>query len=162
LSGGVAFALAVVTANLSNVTGGGTVNTTAIGQSLSSSFNVLLIFTIIGGAIGGIAEVLFTYAIQKQNGRILLWIGYAVAIAVSIVNFIIISPLISNAVSQSFSGTTYDPTPLANLQSQLQLLGLLNFIPAIIFATAIYLAWSRVNRHEIPGPSPQPTTMVTL
>ena len=160
IGGSIAFALTVASTIIAN-SSGGTVNTTALGQALSSSFNTLLILAAIGGAISGIAVVLFTYAIQKNIGRALLWTGYAAGIVISIVNFIIISPLIANAVSQSFSGTTYNPTAFANLQSQLQLLGLLSFIPAIIYGTAIYLAWSRVKSGEIPGPAAQPNTIVT-
>ncbi len=150
IAGSVVFALAVASATISGLNGG-TVNATSISQALSSSFDTLLIFAIIGGGIGGIAEVLFTYALQKQTGQILLWIGYAAALTVSIVNFVIVSPLVSNAAAQSFPNGVYDPTPFANLQSQLQVLGLLAFIPAMIFASAVYLAWSRVKNNEIPG-----------
>jgi hypothetical protein len=158
ITGIVVFTVAVVSAGISSSVGG-TFNATTLGQSLSSSFDILLVFSAVGGAISGIAEVLFTYAIQNEPGRILLWTGYAAALAVSSITFILISPLVANAASQSFNGTTYNPAPFTNLQSQLQTIGLLNFIPAIIYATAIYLAWARVNRGEIPGQISQPTTM---
>jgi len=158
-AGGLAFGFAVASATIAGIANS-TVNTTTIGQSLASAFQILLVFSAVGGAIFGIAEVLFTYALQKHLGRILLWAGYSAAIAVSVIEFIIISPLIENAASQSFTGTTYDPTPFANLQSQLQVLGLLSFIPAIIYASAIYLAWSRVKAHEFPSPPSQPPVMV--
>ena len=160
IAGSIAFALTVASTIIAN-SSGGTVNTAALGQALSSSFNTLLVLAAIGGAIAGLAVVLFTYAIQKNLGRALLWTGYAAGIVISIVNIIIITPLIANAVSQSFSGTIYDPTPFNNLQSQVRVLGLLAFIPAIIYGTAIYLAWSRVKSGEIPGPVAPPNTMVT-
>jgi len=157
-AGAIAFGFAIASATLVGI-GGGTVNPTSIGQSLSSAFNLLLVLAAVGGAISGIAEVLFTYALQKQIGKILLWTGYAAALAVSIIEFIIISPLIQNAVSQSFTGTTFDPTALNDLQSQLRALGLLSFIPAIIWAIAFYLAWSRINNRQIPSPPQQQPPM---
>jgi hypothetical protein len=160
VGGTVAFILAVVSASFASATGS-SLSQAAISQSLSSSFNILLVATAIGGAVLGIAQVLFTYALQNQTGKILLWTGYATSLAISIIEFIIISPLISSAASQSYTNGTYDPTPFSNLQSQLQVIGLLGFIPAIIYASAIYLAWSRINTGEIPAPVPQPTTLGT-
>lgn len=154
IAGSVVFAVAVASATISSITNG-TPNTTAISQSLSSSFNLLLILAVVGGAILGVAEVLFTYGLQKQTGKILLWTAYAAALAVSIVTFLIISPLITNAASQAFSGTTYNPAAFSNLQSQEQVLELLNFIPAIIYAIAIYMARSRIQNGELPGSASQ-------
>lgn len=160
IAGSIAFALTVASTIIAN-SSGGTVNTTALGQALSSSFTTLLVLAAIGAAISGIAVVLFTYAIQKNLGRVILWTAYAASIVISIVTFIIVSPLLANVVSQSFSGTTFDLTPFNNLQSQVRVLNLLAFIPAIIYGTAIYLAWSRVKSGEIPGPVAPPNTMVT-
>jgi hypothetical protein len=157
IAGSIAFGIAVASATLAGISGA-PVDTSAITQSLSSSFNILLIFSIVGGAIIGLAEVFFTYALQKQNGRILLWTGYAAALAISIIEYIIIDPQIASAAAQSFTGTTYNPVPLSSLQSQQQVLGLLNFIPAIIYASAIYLAWSRIKTGEIPGSAAPPMT----
>src|SRR2546428_44572 len=110
----------------------------------------------VGAAISGIASVLFTYALQKQTGRILLWAGYAANLAISIAIFAIIAPLISNAVNQSVSGGTYNPAPLAALQGQLTALGYLSVVPALLFGAATYLAWSRVSHGEIPAPPVPP------
>src|SRR5438270_4095074 len=41
-------------------------------------------------AIFGIAQVLFTYALQKRNGRILLWCGYVSIIVASSLNFFVL------------------------------------------------------------------------
>lgn len=157
-AGILAFAFAVASATIAAVNpSNGTINPTAISQSLESSFNILLVFTAVGLGIFGIAEVLFTYALQKQTGRILLWTGYAASLAVAIVTFLIISPQVANAASQSFTGTTYNGTAFADLQTQEYVLGLLNYIPAVIFAGAIYLAWSRIRHGDLPA-QPQPTT----
>jgi hypothetical protein len=147
--GSVAFFFAVVSASISSASGG-TANSTTVAQSLSSSFDILLIGAAVGGAVIGLANILFTYAIQNRRGRVFLWGGYAAGLAVSIVEFMIIAPLISNAASQAFTGTTYNPAPFSALQAQQQVLSLLGFIPAILYATAIYIAWSRIGKGEIP------------
>jgi len=160
IAGSVAFIFAVVSASVANAAGT-SLSQATVSQSLSSSFNILLVAAAIGGAVLGIAQVLFTYALQNQTGKTLLWIGYAASLAISIIEFIIISPLISSAASQSYANGTYNPVPFSNLQSQLQIIGLLGFIPAIVFASAIYLARSRINTGEIPSSVSQPTTMST-
>ncbi len=144
IAASVAFTSSVVSASVN----AGGVNGATLAQTLASSFDGLLVGAAVGGAVIGLANVLFTYAIQNHTGRVLLWCGYAASIAVSIIEFIIIGPLISNAASQSFTGTTYDPAPFSTLQIQLQAVALLGFIPAGLYATAFYLAWSRIDQGE--------------
>ena len=157
IAASLAFASEVVRGSISNA--GGPINSTALVQSIASSFDTLLIGAAVGGAIVGLANVLFTYAIQNRNGRILLWCAYAASIAVSIVEIIIIGPLISNAAAQSFTGTTYDPAPFSNLQSQLRAVALLGFIPAGLYATAFYTVWSRLDKGGTPSTVEQPAKL---
>src|SRR6266705_2009126 len=95
--GAIAFALSVITATISTNTGTGP-NIATLSQALTSAFNTLLITVVISSVIFGIAQVLFTYAIQNQNGRIILWAAYASSVAISVIDVIIISQLLSNAV----------------------------------------------------------------
>ncbi len=91
--------------------------------------------------IVGIAEVLFTYALQRQLGRILLWAAYAANLGVSVAVYVLMTPVYNAVVTQ------------ADLDSAVALqltYGLLSVVPALIFAAADYLAWSRVSRREIP------------
>jgi len=145
---GVLFAAAVFSAIASQ-------NPAALGAALGSAFNTLLVGAIIAAVVSGIASVLFTYALQKQTGKMLLWAGYAANLAISIAVFAIIGPLIANAVNQATSGGTYNPAPIVALQGQLSALGYLSVIPALLFA-ATYLAWSRVSHGEIPPPTTPP------
>lgn len=125
-------------------------------DSIASAFNILLLGAAVVSAISGIGSVLFTHALQQQTGKTLLWAGYGASLAIEIAIFAIISPLVPNAVSQAVSGATYDPAPLDALQAQVTTLGLLSVIPALLFAAASYLAWSRVSRGEIPPPTVPP------
>ena len=146
----VAFALSVISATISNSMNG-TFNPSVVSQALTSSFNVLLIGAVIGGAVSGIASVLFTYALQNRNGRILLWAGYGAGLVVSIVVFLIISQQLTSVFQQATSGGAYNPAPISALQFQQSLVGLLGLIPAVLYATALYLVWSRIGRGELPA-----------
>ena len=149
IAGTVGLFVAVFYATI-NAMSQGTPNSPSIAQSLSSSFEGFLILVAVGGAIIGVAEVLFTYALQEQTGKILLWTGYLASIVLSIIDLATIFPLIDNAAAQAVVGFRYNPAPFSDLQSQLRLLQLLGFIPALLFATAIYMVWSRIDRGQLP------------
>ena len=127
-----------------------------VANAFVNALNNFLIGLIVVSAIVGIAYVLFTYALQQQIGKVLLWAGYAASVAIAIAVYVVISQLFATAIAQATSGTTYDPGPLLAVQAQSTALGILSVIPSILFAAATYLAWSRVNRGEIPAPSVPP------
>lgn len=131
-------------ANISGVIGpGGTVNVSP--QFLASVASGELLGSIIVAVIIGLAEVLFTYALQAQRGRLLLWAGFGVSIALTVALYLILNPLYG-AVA-----TTADFDSVARTQ---EVYSLLNVIPALIFAATAYLAWSRINRKEVPAAAP--------
>ena len=125
---------------------------TAFGNALNSLLLGLVILT----AIAGIASVLFTYDLQKQPGKILLWAAYVANLAITIAVWAIISPAIQKAINDAVATGTYNPAPLQALQSQQNSLALLSVIPSVLFAAATYLAWARVNRGEIPPATTPP------
>ena len=146
---GVIFVAAIIAAS-------GTTDPNTLANAFVNALNNLLIGVIVLSAISGIASVLFTYALQQQIGKVLLWAGYVANVAIGIAVYAIISPLFASAIAQATSGGTYDPGPLENVRSQATALGILSVIPSLLFAAATYLAWSRVNRGEIPAPSVPP------
>ena len=153
--GVIAFAFAIISATIASRSGNMT-DLTVIAQALTSSFDGLLIAGIVGGAVSSIAYVLFTYQLQNRNGRIILWAAYASSMAIGLINAIIVSALLSDAIQRSIAGGILNPDPLRALQNQLQALGLLGFIPAALYATALYLVWSRIGRGELPATTPAP------
>jgi MFS family permease len=150
--GAIAFLLELGIARIE--TRNGTITSPQLSQALTSSFQTLLVAAAVGGAVIGIAQVLFTYAIQNRNGRIILWAGYASSLAIGISEAVIIGQSVSDAVAQSIGAGTYDPTPLQNLQNQLSAIGLLGLIPAALYAGALYLVWTRIGRGELPPTTP--------
>lgn len=127
---------------------------TADPNALQNAFTTLFVGEIILAAVAGIASVLFTYQLQNPTGRILLWAGYGSSVGVQVAVFLIAAPLLQDAVSQYIASG--DPSALLALQGQTGVLELLSVIPALIFTGANYIAWSRINRGEIPAPAAPP------
>jgi hypothetical protein len=94
----------------------------------ASFFGGFFVAVLIGIAIFGIAEVLFTYALQTSSGRGLLWCGYASTIGTSSLTFFVLNdgPNVS----------------------------VISIIPALMYGYPYYLARERIVHGEIPTPSP--------
>jgi hypothetical protein len=133
----------------------GAFNPTLFSQSLGNAFQAYLLATAVGGAVIGIAQILFTYALQNQTGKVLLWSGYLSSIGIGVLELVLLLPLISSAESQTFIGGIYSPAAFESLQLQLLFLGFLGFIPAVFYAGAFYIARSRIVRLEIPELRPR-------
>ncbi len=139
----VASAVFAAVSNISGVIGpGGSVNVTP--AFLASVESAVLLASIAVAVIIGIAEVLFTYALQAQTGRLLLLAGFGASLALAIALYLVLSPLYAAVVTEA---------DLNSVEATQQIYSLLSAIPALLFATAAYLAWSRVSRREIPAPS---------
>ncbi len=92
--------------------------------NLASYADLLAVGIIVATSIFGLAEVLFTYALQSENGRILLWCGYASTVAAAAVSYLLLS----------------------NLQ---YVMSLPQLAPALLFGIAYYMARTRIIRGEI-------------
>ena len=119
-----------------------------VAQALNNAFNTLIIGLLVSSAILGLSQILITYALQTTQGRLLLLSSYALGIVLGVLVFLIISPQVNVAISQAIS--TQDLTPINNLRTESQSLGLVGLIPASISAFAFYLAYSRIANDEIP------------
>jgi hypothetical protein len=96
----------------------------------ASFFGGFFFAVLIGIAIFGIAEVLFTYALQTSSGRILLLCGYASTLSTSSLTFFVLNNLPNASV--------------------------ISIIPALMYGYAYYLARERIVHGEIPTPSAPP------
>ncbi|MGH8649079.1 MAG: hypothetical protein ACREUP_07200, partial [Burkholderiales bacterium] len=61
-------------------------------------------------------------------------------------------PILDQFLSDTLATGVIDESALVALQAQSTGLGLLAIIPAVIFSIADFIAWSRINRGEIPPP----------
>ncbi len=123
--------------------------------AVQSALTTYLIIGIVGSIISGLASILFIFALQNQTGRLLLFAAYGASIAIQIATFVLLSGTFAQILSSAFPGGTYNATAaaaaLANFTSQASSLALLSVIPALLFAAADYIVWSRINRGEIPA-----------
>jgi hypothetical protein len=124
---------------------------TALGQLVVQAANQFLVGLIISGAVTGVAILFFTYALQNSTGRLLLWAGYAATIAVGVAVFYIVSSDVATEVQQATSASPPDLAPIAALQGQIQLIGLINYIPAVLNAIAYSLVLLRIRDGELPA-----------
>ena len=115
--------------------------------------NAGLSAAIASAVVVGIAEVLFTYALQAPKGRLLLWLGYGTNLGVAIAIFLVLSPVYTAVTTQADFDRAF---------SQQLVYSVLAVLPSILFAGADYLAWSRIKRGEIPAAptSPPPPAYV--
>ena len=143
IGAGIVFAFATIASVM------GSVPTAA---QLTGAINALLIGGVVVAVIAGIAQVLFTYEIQNQTGRYLLFLGFGASVVLQIAVVLLISPVISSAIAQALAGGTYNPGPINKLQSQINDYALLAVIADLIWAAADYMVWPRINRGEIPAP----------
>lgn len=135
--------------------------TAGLADALTQDFDSLLIGAFIGSAVLGVSTVLFTYAVQKPTGRILLWAGYVGGLALGIYVLSVIGSEVSSAIQAAISTGTFNRAPLDDLQVRVSNLKFLGILPTVVSDVAYYLAWSRINRGEIPEPLSPPSILTS-
>jgi len=161
----VGFVIIIVGAVLAIVTAfsglSSTMTEAELTVALQSAFRNVLIVAAVGALISGLASVFFTYALQKREGQLLLWAAYLATIGIEIAVILVALPVLDAAAAtiahQIVTSGTVDSVEISNAVSGATSgLELLNVIPALLYAAANYLAWSRINRGEIPPPTMPP------
>jgi hypothetical protein len=124
--------------------------------AIEAAFNNFLILLVVGSAVGGLGSVFFSYALQNQTGKMLLWAGYAASVVVQVVIFVVVRGTIAQFIAAMFPGGVYDPAAAvaaaASFQAAVSTWSLLSAIPSLLYGAAYYLAWNRVNKGELPAP----------
>jgi len=128
---------------------------------LSNAIVNVLIVAAIASFITGLASVFFTYALQKQEGRIVLWSAYAATIGVQIAILVVVLPLVPDLARtmahEIVTTGQVNAAEITNLISGATTgINLLNVVPGILYAAANYLVWGRINKGEIPEPMTPP------
>jgi len=122
-----------------------------VAATVRSLVITVLVGTLVITAVSSVSSILLTYSLQNQIGRVLLFAGYGANLAVEIAVFVFVIPVLDDLVALIAAGGVVDPVAVVNLQNQAATLGLLAVIPSAIYAAANYIAWSRINRGEIPA-----------
>jgi len=135
--------------------------------ALRNAFRNIIIIAAVGALVAGLASVFFTYALQKREGQIVLWAAYAATIGIEVAVILVALPVLDAAaatiahqiVTTGTVNSTEISTAVSGATAGLDLLGV---IPGLLYSAANYLAWSRINRGEIPPatvPPGMPTAM---
>jgi len=134
----IGLAIALVAALLSaasvSTTGGVTFNASA----LKGALEVFFVGAAVVGIIGGLSRVILVYALSDPTTRILLWVGFVLSVAVSILVLLILYPEIVTAINSATSGSTYNNGPVSSLTDKSDILGVLNAAPSALFAWAYW------------------------
>ena len=122
----------------------GTVTFTTAG--LQNDFTALFVAAAVIGVIGGVSQVVMVYALADRTTQVLLWLGFATSIALSIAILWILLPQVAPAVAQVTPGSSLNNGPLQSLENQSNLLGLTKVLPSLLFAWAYYRARGEAQR----------------
>jgi len=153
LVGAVGLAVWFVFALLGQASASGTGVTIAASQ-LQGDFEALFIGAALLGILGSLSRVIMVYGLADRTTRTLLWAGFVASVAVSLLVLAVLYPQIVTAINQATSGSTIDTGPLTSLQGEETLLGLLNVLPAALFAWAYWRAREEsMNRPSGPSSS---------
>jgi len=136
----IGLAIALVSALLGaasvSTTGSVTFNSSALIGALEGTF----IAAAVVGIIGGLSKVIMVYALADKTTRIILWAGFFLSVAVSILVLLILYPQVVNAVNSATSGSTFNSGPITSLSTESDLLGAINIVPVLLFVWAYWRA----------------------
>jgi len=150
LAGGVLFVVSILAsiglavALVAALLGAATVSTsgsvTFNSSALEGALQVAFVGAAVVGIIGGLSRVILVYALSDRTSRILLWAGFFLSVALSIVVLLILYPQVVTAVNSATSGTSFNDAPISSLSTESSLLGATNIVPAVLFAWAYWRA----------------------
>ena len=147
--GGVLFVITLIAAVglavwfVAALLGAVSVNGTTLTISNSALQNDFLVFFVgiaVVGIIGSLSRVIMVYALSDRTTQILLWAGFAASVVISLTILAVLYPQIVTAVNQATAGSTVNQGPLNSLQTESTVLGLVNVLPALLFAWAYWRA----------------------
>ena len=124
---------------------------------LEEAFTNILFLAAVGAFVSGLAGVFFTYALQNQEGRVLLAGAYVITVIVQFVTLLAVLPVLADVARSiahsAATGGSVDVGGIANtVSAAVARVQLLSAIPALLYAAANYLAWMRIKNGEIPEP----------
>jgi hypothetical protein len=118
--------------------------------AVRSAFTTYFYGTAIVAVASGLASVLFTYALQKPAGKVLLWAAYVASSALSVAMLLILGPAVGDAFASAIQSGSLNLAALDAALASADQWSLLEAAPSLLFAAANYLAWDRIRRGELP------------
>ncbi len=152
-------AIAIVLFALASIPSGST--QAQVAAVLQTTFTNLLILGVATAVITSLSFVLFTYDLQKREGRLLLWAGYGATLGLQTAVVVLTLPLIPGLAAEIAREIAtmgrFDATLIsATISGDASGLTPFGVIPAGLYALANYLAFTRIKKGEIPPPAAAP------
>jgi hypothetical protein len=151
----VGFAFASEVANAATTPGE---SISAFGASLNSDLLTLVIGSFIAAIIVGLGWVTIPYGRADNFTRTLLWVAFATSMAISAVGVWVLWSQASSAIASVTSGSSVNLGPLQALQFESLELGLLQFVPYMIFFWAYYRTKSQMAPEHASGNTMTPAS----
>lgn len=149
--GGGALALGVGAGAIQNAP-----NEFALAAALEEAFTNIVLFAAIGAFVSGLGSVFFTYALQTREGQRVLWAAYAATIGVQFATLFLALPVLAvvarSLAAAKFTGTAIDVAGIsAAYSAAVATIQWVAIVPALLYALANFIAWSRIDEGEIPA-----------
>jgi len=109
-----------------------------LGSTINGQIEAYLIGAAVVGMLAALAHVLMVFGLANDGTRRILWAAFLAQGLVFAVILLVAFPLISSAISQSTSGTTFNAAPVTQLETTVLYYGLLGVIPSALFFWAYW------------------------
>jgi hypothetical protein len=150
LAAGVSLAASLIS---SAITPGETIS--AFTAMLRSSLTLLFAAGIAITALTSGGYVALPYALADRTSRMLLWGGLAISIAISVLVFVFLTPMISTALAQATAGGTINTAPVQALETKEIVWDLALVVPNMMFFWAYHRTRQRIFP-SLPAPPQLP------
>ena len=126
------------------------------GSMLNSVLLVYFLGLSVASVLGCYGEVVLVRKLSDLKTSRILWIGFLVNLALTVLTLVVLVPLVQAAVSQATSGTSLNTAPITALTTTGTLLGLTKAIPSLLFAWGYYRARQAAAHWDQPRPGTVP------
>lgn len=116
-------------------------------EAFVESLGVFLVLGTIFGLLGAIGTLVLPYALQDRRGRRLLWLALLATVLTQ-------GAILAYGLTVTAAGATVEPEELQGALGQIEQLGYLHLVPALLNAWAYGHAWSRLRAGEVPERPP--------
>jgi hypothetical protein len=129
-----------------------------LGGLFRADLGILLVGTLVVGAVISFGNVLLPYALADPTSRWLLWGAFVASTLIGAVTLAVLWPQITTAIAQATSGATFHVAPVQTLEARSALWGAAQILPDLLFLTAYYRVRSdlRAGRSGGTGKPPVP------
>lgn len=121
----------------------------AFAWALVPSLVSILAIEATGAIVTGLAYAIFTYSLQRSVARAILLVAFATNVAMTVLVFSVLSSYVSPQLLSAYYPGNFDPGVAHAFENQVLIVSLLNLIPAVIYVTAYYSVYSRLNRGQL-------------